>query len=111
MVTLSKEPPTLDRESTKHKYTKTFKEMIDSCLHKDPTKRCSYFNKTCLVFFYIDVLSLTLIFIFVSRPSAEKLLTHHFFKVSRRKDYLVSRILQHLPPLEERPHKSMHFLF
>ncbi|GBC02079.1 hypothetical protein RclHR1_04440009 [Rhizophagus clarus] len=79
MVTLSKEPPTLDRDSTKHKYTKTFKDMIDMCLHKDPTKR----------------------------PSAEKLLSHQFFKVSKRKDYLVSKILQHLPPLEERPHKRV----
>ncbi|RGB32500.1 kinase-like domain-containing protein, partial [Rhizophagus diaphanus] len=82
MVTLSKEPPTLDRESTKHKYTKTFKDMIDMCLHKDPTKR----------------------------PSAEKLLSHPFYRVAKRKDYLVSKILQHLPPLEERPHKSMRFL-
>ncbi|CAB5394482.1 unnamed protein product [Rhizophagus irregularis] len=79
MVTLSKEPPTLDRESTKHKYTKTFKDMIDMCLHKDPTKR----------------------------PSAEKLLSHPFYRVAKRKDYLVSKILQHLPPLEERPHKRV----
>lgn len=52
MVTLSKEPPTLDRESTKHKYTKTFKDMIDMCLHKDPTKRCSYLTRNVLLSFY-----------------------------------------------------------
>jgi len=79
MVTLSKDPPTLDRDSTKHKYTKTFKEMIDMCLQKDPTKR----------------------------PSAEKLLNHPFFKMSKKKDLLVSKILQHLQPLEERPHKRV----
>lgn len=39
MMTLSNDPPTLDREHTKHKYSKTFKEMIDMCLQKDPKKR------------------------------------------------------------------------
>jgi len=39
MLTLQKEPPTLDRDQASHKFTKTFKEMIDSCLVKDPTKR------------------------------------------------------------------------
>ncbi|KAF9913143.1 hypothetical protein EC991_003602 [Linnemannia zychae] len=39
MLTLSNDPPTLDRDSTKHRYSKLFKEMIDSCLQKDPTRR------------------------------------------------------------------------
>jgi hypothetical protein len=52
MVTLSKEPPTLDRDSTKHKYTKTFKEMIDMCLQKDPTKRCLYLTRRVLFSLY-----------------------------------------------------------
>ena len=52
MVTLSKEPPTLDRDSTKHKYTKTFKEMIDMCLQKDPTKRCLYLTRRALFSLY-----------------------------------------------------------
>lgn len=39
MMTLSKDPPTLDRDITKYKYSKSFKEMIDSCLQKDPRKR------------------------------------------------------------------------
>jgi hypothetical protein len=39
MMTLNQEPPTLDRDNTKHKYSRTFKEMIDSCLQKDPAKR------------------------------------------------------------------------
>jgi serine/threonine-protein kinase OSR1/STK39 len=39
MMTLQNDPPTLDRESTTHKYSRTFKDMIDTCLSKDPTKR------------------------------------------------------------------------
>ncbi|CAG8503703.1 4649_t:CDS:10 [Diversispora eburnea] len=77
LVTLSNDPPTLDRDTTKHKYTKSFKEMIDLCLQKDPSKR----------------------------PTAERLLTHAFFKQAKRKEFLVTKILHHLPPLEERPHK------
>ncbi|KAI8352899.1 kinase-like domain-containing protein [Blakeslea trispora] len=79
MMTLSNEPPTLDREATRHKYSKLFKEMIDSCLQKDPTKR----------------------------PSAERLLTHPFFKQAKKKDYLVKSILAYVLPLDQRPHKKM----
>jgi hypothetical protein len=39
MLTLSRDPPTLCRESTVNKYSKVFKEMIDLCMNKDPTKR------------------------------------------------------------------------
>ncbi|KAF9426717.1 hypothetical protein BGZ94_006109 [Podila epigama] len=78
MLTLSNDPPTLDRESTKHRYSKLLKEMIDSCLQKDPTRR----------------------------PSAEKLLNHSFFKQAKKKSYLVSGILHNLPPLEQRPPKK-----
>lgn len=39
MMTLNQSPPTLNRKQTKHKYSHTFKEMIDLCLQKDPTKR------------------------------------------------------------------------
>lgn len=38
-MTLSNEPPTLDREHTFYKYSKSFKDMIDLCLSKDPIKR------------------------------------------------------------------------
>ncbi|CAG8598028.1 11219_t:CDS:10 [Dentiscutata erythropus] len=79
MVTLSNDPPTLDRDSTKHKYSKAFKEMIDQSLQKDPSKRLS----------------------------AEKLLNHQFFRLAKRKDYLVTKILQNLPALEKRPHKRV----
>ncbi|KAI1315417.1 hypothetical protein EDD11_000805 [Mortierella claussenii] len=75
MLTLSNDPPTLDRESTKHRYSKLLKEMIDCCLQKDPTRR----------------------------PSAEKLLNHSFFKQAKKKSYLVTSLLHNIPPLEQRP--------
>ncbi|KAI8141504.1 kinase-like domain-containing protein [Fennellomyces sp. T-0311] len=37
MLTLSNDPPTLDRDSTKHKYSKAFKDMIDCLLYVRPT--------------------------------------------------------------------------
>lgn len=82
MLVLNNDPPTLDRERTKHKYTKTFKEMIDSCLQKDAKKR----------------------------PSAEKLLLHSFFKQAKKKQWLVGAVLSGLPPLEQRLFKRRIFL-
>ncbi|KAF9394015.1 hypothetical protein CPC16_000423 [Podila verticillata] len=78
MLTLSNDPPTLDRETTKYRYSKMFKEMIDICLQKDPLRR----------------------------PTAEKLLSHSFFKQAKKKSYLVSGLLHSLPPLEQRPPKQ-----
>jgi|ERR1700722_323749 len=41
-------PPTLDRNSGEHKYSRTFKETIESCLNKDPTCRfISFFVRIC----------------------------------------------------------------
>ncbi|KAI8875167.1 kinase-like protein [Backusella circina FSU 941] len=79
MMTLSNAPPTLDRDHCKHKYSKAFKDMIDICLQKDPAKR----------------------------PSAEKLMLHPFFKLAKRKDYLVKYILPSVPPLDQRPNKKV----
>ncbi|OBZ82509.1 Serine/threonine-protein kinase fray2 [Choanephora cucurbitarum] len=79
MMTLSNEPPTLDRENATHKYSKAFKEMIDICLNKDPQRR----------------------------PTAEKLIQHPFFKQAKKKDYLIKAILSDLPPLEQRPRKKI----
>jgi hypothetical protein len=39
MMTLNQEPPSLDKQVTKHKHSRLFKDMIDQCLQKDPTKR------------------------------------------------------------------------
>ena len=55
LLTLQNDSPTLDRDGSSangNKFSKGFKEMIDSCLLKDPTKR----------------------------PTSEKLLTYGFFK-------------------------------
>ena len=82
MLTLQNEPPTLDRENTKHKYSKTFKDMIDACLSKDPVKR----------------------------PTAEKLLQHPFFKQAKKKEYIYKMILQGLPPIQMRAHNRRTFL-
>ncbi|KAI7869516.1 hypothetical protein BDF14DRAFT_1782209 [Spinellus fusiger] len=79
MMTINKESPTLNRDTTRHKYTKVFKEMIDMCLQKDPTKR----------------------------PTAEKLLQHPFFKQAKKKDYLTKSVLVHVTPLDQRPHKKI----
>jgi serine/threonine protein kinase len=38
-LTLSSAPPALDRKRSKNKYSRTLKEMIDSCLQRDPSKR------------------------------------------------------------------------
>ena len=49
MMTLSSDPPTLVRETAKHKYSRTFKDMIDMCLNKDPSKRYDF---TRLIFIH-----------------------------------------------------------
>ncbi|RKO95729.1 hypothetical protein CXG81DRAFT_11078, partial [Caulochytrium protostelioides] len=76
MLTLQNDPPTLDRDSTRHKYSKSFKDMIDTCLQKDPARR----------------------------PTAEKLLQHPFFKLAKKKEYLVKTLLGDLAPLAQRAH-------
>ncbi|KAI3654243.1 hypothetical protein MP228_000962 [Amoeboaphelidium protococcarum] len=74
MLTLNHDPPRLDRDGANHKYSKSFQQMIDACLVKDPRKRLS----------------------------AKKLLEHAFFKQAKRKDYLVKTLLDHVKPLLER---------
>ncbi|KAI8062497.1 kinase-like domain-containing protein, partial [Gongronella butleri] len=79
MMTLSNAPPTLPRETSTHKFTKLFQDMVDSCLQKDPKKR----------------------------PTAEKLLANPFFKQIKKREYLVKTILAHVPALDQRPHKKV----
>ncbi|KAI8344838.1 kinase-like domain-containing protein [Chlamydoabsidia padenii] len=79
MMTLSQDPPTLSRETAKHKFSKLIKEMIDTCLQKDPKKR----------------------------PSAEKLLQHPFFRQAKKMDFLAKTILNRIPALDLRPHKKV----
>lgn len=52
----------------------SFKDLVGTCLVKDPKKR----------------------------PSSEKLLKHPFFKQARTVDYLAKTILEGMPPLGER---------
>ncbi|XP_057959152.1 serine/threonine-protein kinase BLUS1 [Malania oleifera] len=64
-----------NRESTKkQKFSKSFKDMVASCLDQDPSKR----------------------------PSAEKLLKHSFFKNCKGPDFLAKNVLQGLPSVEQR---------
>ncbi|KAK7381494.1 hypothetical protein VNO80_00038 [Phaseolus coccineus] len=72
LMTLQNAPPGLDYERDK-KFSKSFKQMIASCLVKDPTKR----------------------------PSASKLLKHSFFKQARSNDH-IRRLLEGLPALGDR---------
>mmetsp|Transcript_11087 Transcript_11087/g.22096 ORF Transcript_11087/g.22096 Transcript_11087/m.22096 type:complete len:685 (-) Transcript_11087:1752-3806(-) len=72
VMTLQSPPPTLERHA-EEKYSKAFKEMVESCLQKDPTKR----------------------------PTAAKLLEHRFFKNVKRPTDLVT-MLENLPPLGSR---------
>ncbi|KAI4520891.1 Pkinase-domain-containing protein [Schizophyllum commune Loenen D] len=65
MRTIQEDPPTLDRDNGVHKYSRALKDIIDSCLVKDPSKR----------------------------PTAEQLLQTPFFKNAKKKSYLVHKIL------------------
>ncbi|KAG0162772.1 hypothetical protein DFQ30_001319 [Apophysomyces sp. BC1015] len=79
MMTLSNDPPTLVRETSKHKYSRLLKEMVDMCLNKDPSKR----------------------------PTSEKLLQHPFFKQTKKKEYLIKTLLSEIQPLEQRQHRRI----
>ncbi|KAL4566743.1 hypothetical protein LXL04_030866 [Taraxacum kok-saghyz] len=70
LMTLQNAPPGLDLESDK-KFSKSFKQMIASCLVKDPSKR----------------------------PSAKKLLRHYFFKQARSNDFIIRKLLEGLQPI------------
>lgn len=74
LQTVQGRPPTLDREGGVHRYSKAFKDIVDACLRKDPSKR----------------------------PTAAQLLQTPFFKSAKKKSYLVGAILSGLPPLAMR---------
>ncbi|KAK8455445.1 hypothetical protein SEVIR_4G164800v4 [Setaria viridis] len=73
LMTLQNAPPGLDYERDK-RFSKSFKDLVATCLVKDPRKR----------------------------PPSEKLLKHSFFKHARSAEYLSRSILDGLPPLGER---------
>ncbi|KAG2146509.1 kinase-like domain-containing protein [Suillus bovinus] len=73
-------PPKFDSVGGVHRYSRAFKDVVDACLVKDPSKR----------------------------PTAAKLLLAPFFKSSKKKSYLVSTILDGLPPLTMRQERLRH---
>ncbi|KAF6156372.1 hypothetical protein GIB67_031493 [Kingdonia uniflora] len=73
LMTLQNAPPGLDYERDK-KFSKSFKQMVATCLVKDPSKR----------------------------PSAHKLLKHSFFKQARSNEYIARALLEGLPTLGDR---------
>ncbi|PWA74313.1 serine/threonine-protein kinase, active site protein [Artemisia annua] len=73
LMTLQNAPPGLDYERDK-KFSKSFKQMIASCLVKDPNKR----------------------------PTARKLLKHSFFKQAKSNEFIVRKLLDGLPAIGDR---------
>ncbi|KAK3132372.1 hypothetical protein QOZ80_6AG0520340 [Eleusine coracana subsp. coracana] len=73
LMTLQNAPPGLDYERDK-RFSKSFKDLVATCLVKDPRKR----------------------------PSSEKLLKHSFFKQARTAEFLAQSIVDGLPLLGER---------
>ncbi|KAL4069468.1 kinase-like domain-containing protein, partial [Scleroderma citrinum] len=74
LQTVQGRPPTLDREGGVHRYSQAFKDVVDACLRKEPSKR----------------------------PTSAELLQMPFFKGAKKKSYLVGVILAGLPPLAMR---------
>lgn len=90
MRTMQDEPPQLDRTGGAHKYSKLMDDFVRQCLQKNPEKR----------------------------PTADKLLSHGFFKQAKAPKYLISAVLSGLPPLTDRQerrrlasiHSTQHYL-
>lgn len=80
LQTVQGKSPKLDSVGGIHQYSRAFKDVVDACLEKDPSKR----------------------------PTAAKLLLTPFFKSSKKKSYLVSTILDGLPPLTMRQERRRH---
>lgn len=80
LQTVQGKPPKLDSVGGVHQYSRAFKDVVDACLVKDPSKR----------------------------PTAAKLLLTPFFKSSKKRSYLVSTILDGLPPLTMRQERRRH---
>ncbi len=74
-LTLSGNPPTLDKKQCARKYSRAFKDMIDCCLQRDPNRR----------------------------PTARALLKHPFFKSAAKKPaYLQESVLNRVPSVDLR---------
>ncbi|KAF4396842.1 hypothetical protein F8388_004810 [Cannabis sativa] len=73
LMTLQSGPPGLTNPSD-DRFSNSFRQMVASCLIKDPSRR----------------------------PSAKKLLKHSFFKQARSNDYIQRKLLEGLPVLGDR---------
>lgn len=73
-MTLSNDPPKLNRHRALITFSRNLKELIGLCLQKGPSKR----------------------------PTAEALLKHPFFKQAKKKDYLAAELLVAIPPIQQR---------
>lgn len=80
LQTVQGKPPKLNSVGGVHQYSRAFKDVVDACLVKDPSKR----------------------------PTAAKLLLTPFFKSSKKRSYLVNTILDGLPPLTMRQERRRH---
>lgn len=67
-------PPTLERERCRHRYSRTLKDFVDSCLVRDAEKR----------------------------PSAEQLLKHPLLRSVKKPAFLVDRVVAKCPPITAR---------
>ncbi|EGG25249.1 putative protein serine/threonine kinase [Cavenderia fasciculata] len=74
--------PSLHEEVEKGIVSQNYKDMVDMCLQKDPTKR----------------------------PSATKLLDKKVFKIAKKPDYIVHHLINGLAPCEERFRKSHGYI-
>jgi hypothetical protein len=99
LMTLQNDPPTLDRTASKRKFSRSFKDMIDLCLQKDPTKRLVGLAPVRCNNEYLAMGTKFSL-------SAEKLLQHPFFKHAKKRGFLVDTIVKNLPPLADRPHRG-----
>ncbi|KAJ7515778.1 hypothetical protein O6H91_22G027500 [Diphasiastrum complanatum] len=72
-------PPGLDYDRDK-RFSKAFKEMVATCLVKNPAKR----------------------------PTAEKLLKHAFFKATKSPESIVRRLLEKVPTMSRNPDSLKH---
>ncbi|KAK5582832.1 hypothetical protein RB653_004420 [Dictyostelium firmibasis] len=71
--------PSLQEEEDKGVCSHLYKDMVDKCLQKEPSKR----------------------------PNASKLLEHKVFKQAKKNNYIVSHLLHGLTPCEDRYRESM----
>ncbi|KAF2074269.1 hypothetical protein CYY_004402 [Polysphondylium violaceum] len=71
--------PSLAEEEERGECSHAYRDMVDKCLQKEPSRR----------------------------PSASKLLEHKVFKYAKKSNYIVSNLLHNLSPCEDRYRESL----